>query len=271
MKTPIIRLSAMSGHLMAATVFLLSLAAAVPTQAAGPALPIDYAKRLYTEGNLLYQREKYDEAIDRYTQILSLPYEAWEVHYNLGNAYFKTGAYSRAILAYERAERLSPGQADVRQNLALCRTKITDGREALPVFFLQAFWQRLVRTLPADAWAGGFLGLTAVFLFCLVSYFLSRDYNRRRAAFYGAVCLFTAALIALSACISARKARFKPEAIIMVPQTEIKARPETTAETRYLLHEGNKVEILDEIAPYCKIKMSDGNQGWVPADDLERI
>ena len=240
-------------------------------QAAAPELPVDYARNLYAEGNLLYQREKYDEAIDCYRQILALPYEAWEVYYNLGNAYYKTGAYSRAILSYERADRLKPGQADIQQNLALCRTKITDDREALPSFFLQDFWRGFVRALPADVWAGGLLGLTAGLLLCLVCYFLSHSYSLRRATFYGAILFFAAAFITLMACLSARNARFKPEAIIMVPQSEIKARPEASAETRYRLHEGNKVEILDEIAPYCKIKMSDGNQGWIPAADIEKI
>lgn len=240
-------------------------------RAAGTDLPVDYAMSLYAEGNLLYQREKYEEAIACYRQILALPYEAWEVHYNLGNAYFKTGAYSQAILAYERAERLKPGQADIQQNLALCRTKITDERETLPTFFLQTFWQRIVRVMPPNAWAGCLLGLTAVLLLCVIGYYLTRSYNLRRTTFYGACIAAVAVFITLMACISARKARFKPEAIIMVPQTEIKARPEAESETRYLLHEGNKVEILDEIAPYCKIKMSDGNQGWISSADLERI
>lgn len=240
-------------------------------RAAGSELPVDYAMSLYAEGNLLYQREKYEEAIGCYRQILSLPYEAWEVYYNLGNAYYKTGAYSQAILAYERAGRIKPGQADIQQNLALCRTKITDERETLPSFFLQAFWQRIVRIMPPNAWAGSLLGFTAVLLLCVICYSLTHRYNLRRTTFYGTCISSTAVFIALMACISARKARFKPEAIIMVPQTEIKARPEAAAETRYLLHEGNKVEILNEIAPYCKIKMSDGNQGWVPAADLERI
>lgn len=244
---------------------------AARVQAAASELPADYARNLYAEGNLLYQREKYEEAIDCYRQILALPYEAWEVYYNIGNAYFKTGAYSRAILSYERADRLKPGQPDIRQNLALCRTKITDEREALPSFFLQDFWRRIVHALPADVWAGGLLGLTAGLLLCLVCYFLSRSYSLRRATFYGAILLAVAAFIALMACLSARNARYKPEAIIMVPQSEIKARPEASAETRYLLHEGNKVEVLDEIAPYCKIKMSDGNQGWIPAADIEKI
>ncbi|MDE7150559.1 MAG: tetratricopeptide repeat protein [Bacteroidales bacterium] len=250
----------------------LTAASLADTRAwAAAELPIDYAMSLYAEGNLLYQREKYEEAIACYRQILSLPYEAWEVHYNLGNAYYKTGAYSHAILAYERADRLKPGQADVQQNLALCRTKITDEREVLPSFFLQDFWRRTVRLMSPNAWAGCLLGFVAGLLFCIICYSLSHNYNLRRTTFYGAFILLAAAFIAFMACLSARKARFKPEAIIMVPQTEIKARPEATAETRYLLHEGNKVEILDEIASYCNIKMSDGNQGWIPAADIEKI
>lgn len=249
---------------------LFSLTAPSAPAVAGP-LSEDEALNLYAEGNLLYQREKYEEAIACYRQLLEQPYEAWEVYYNLGNAYVRTGAYSQAILAYERAERLHPGQADIRHNLALCRTKITDEREAMPTFFLQDAWRGLVLMMSANAWAILLLVLSAGLLASLICFFLGRRYELRRAAFYSTAVWGVATCIVLMACISSRKMRFKNEAIIMVPQTEIKARPEANAETRYLLHEGNKVEILDEIAPYYKIKMCDGNQGWISATALERI
>ena len=234
-------------------------------------LPVDYAQQLYAEGNLLYQREQYEEAIHTYEQILSLPYEAWEVYYNLGNAYFKTGAYSKAILSFERAARLDPDNAEIKQNLALSRSKITNEREALPDFFLKKTWQKVVYFLSPDTWAVSLIVLAAALLLCVSAYYLSERFQIRRAAFYGILVLVVAAFIALMACISARKARFKAEAVIMVPQSEVKARPEATSETQYLLHEGNKVEILNEIAPYGKIRMSDGNQGWIPLSDMERI
>lgn len=252
---------------------LLMWAAASPAalHAQKSELPVDYAQQLYAEGNLLYQREQYDEAIRAYEQILSMPYEAWEVYFNLGNAYFKTGAYSRAILSFERAARLDPGNGEIEQNLALCRSKITNEREALPDFFLKKTWQKVVYFFSPDTWAVCLIVLAAGLILCVSAYYLSSRYQIRRAAFYGILVLLVAATVTLLACISARKARFKAEAVIMVPQSEVKTRPEAASETQYLLHEGNKVEILNEIAPYGKIRMSDGNQGWIPLSDMERI
>lgn len=262
MKTPMFLL--LTGLLMLTTT-------TTATFSAEPPKPNTETLNLYAEANLLYQREKYEEAIACYQRLIDQPYEAWEVYYNLGNACVRTGAYSKAILAYERANRLKPGQADIQQNLALCRSKITNEREAMPTFFLQDVWRGLVQKLGANTWAILLLVLIAGLCGSLLCFFLGHRYQLRRTAFFSAMGLCVGGFISLMACISARQARFKPEAIIMVPQTEIKARPEAESETRYLLHEGNKVEILDEIAPYCKIKMSDGNQGWISSADLERI
>ena len=48
------------------------------------------------------------------------------LYYNLGNAYYRMDDITHAVLAYERALLLSPGDTDVRFNLQMARSKTID-------------------------------------------------------------------------------------------------------------------------------------------------
>ena len=70
------------------------------------------------EGDSAYIRNDYASAIQIYENLLKKG-EAAEVYYNLGNSYYKADDIARAILNYERALLLEPGNADIRANLEI--------------------------------------------------------------------------------------------------------------------------------------------------------
>ncbi|MBL4587510.1 MAG: tetratricopeptide repeat protein, partial [Flavobacteriales bacterium] len=74
---------------------------------------------LKSEADQAYISEDYSKATELYEQILSQEYVSAEVHYNLGNAYFKTGNIAPAILHFERAKKLAPNDEDIIFNLKL--------------------------------------------------------------------------------------------------------------------------------------------------------
>ena len=53
-------------------------------------------------------------------------------NYNLANAYFKVGRYGKAILYYNRALRLAPGDAEIRYNLDVANTFTKDKIAVVP-------------------------------------------------------------------------------------------------------------------------------------------
>lgn len=63
-----------------------------------------------------YVHERYQQAIADYEALLKQGVSA-DLYYNLGNAYYRTDNMTKAILNYERALLLSPGDADIRFNL----------------------------------------------------------------------------------------------------------------------------------------------------------
>ena len=78
---------------------------------------------LFKQANGFYQKGEYNKAADIYQQMITSGYKSGNLYYNLGNTYYKLGQKGMAILYYEKAKRLIPGDADLKANLAYVRDK----------------------------------------------------------------------------------------------------------------------------------------------------
>lgn len=97
--------------------------------------PITHWTMLRKRKDSAYIKEDYTAAIQIYEALLKNG-EAAEVYYNLGNSYYKIGEIAKAVLNYERALLLQPGNSDIRANLEVARAKTIDKVEAIPEIFL---------------------------------------------------------------------------------------------------------------------------------------
>ena len=105
------------------------------------------------EAETAYTKEDYGKAIELYEGILKSNGDSPEIYYNLGNAYYKAGKIASAILNYERALVLDPGDADVRFNLQMARQKTVDKIEPVDGFFLSRWFESIQNMGAADSWA----------------------------------------------------------------------------------------------------------------------
>jgi tetratricopeptide (TPR) repeat protein len=108
-----------------------------------------------------YQDQNYEGAIETYEAIGELGVVDGALYYNLGNAYFKAGHLGRAILNYERALRLMPGDEDTRANLAFANELVSEAVEPLPlplfIGWIVELYQRLRPGLLAELLSVAFL------------------------------------------------------------------------------------------------------------------
>ena len=99
-----------------------------------------------------YRKGNYQQAINDYKELLKQGASA-DIFYNLGNAYFRSGNLTQAILNYERASLLSPGNEDINFNLEFARSKTVD--KIVPkgeMFYVT--WYKSIRSLVSiDYWA----------------------------------------------------------------------------------------------------------------------
>ncbi len=232
-----------------------------------------YVDSLYRSANDSYAAGNWQDAVESYSSVESLGLESAALYCNLGNAWYKAGDVAKAILYYERALKLDPSYSDARYNMTVVSDYIQDRIEPVPEFILKTWARNLCYALDSDAWAVAGLVFLAVVAVSLLLLFLSASLAWRRTGFFAAIVFFLFSLTSLS-CAFWQKADYsrKDGAIIMAPVVSVKSSPSSEASTDlFILHEGTKVLILDEVGDWRNIELADGRQGWMQSADMEII
>jgi tetratricopeptide (TPR) repeat protein len=229
-------------------------------------------KRVFDEANHLYLEQKYDSAIVRYEYIIHDGYESGELYFNIGNAYYRLGKIHYAILNYERAKRIAPNDEDLQFNLQLANVHVTDKVDAVPELFIYR-WMDSVLTLfspPAMIWM-----MYALFLMtlCAFSYYvLTRSYiHKRYSLWFGLVCSLLLIFGIANFLYRSYRTENTKYAIVMADVANIKAAPDSKGNDLFVIHRGLKVQVLDDVNNWRKIRLADGKVGWIQENDVESI
>lgn len=224
------------------------------------------------EADSSYVNGDYQKAIAQYNQLLAEGKSA-EVYYNLGNAYYRTEEITQAILAYERALLLSPGDPDIRFNLQLARSKTVDRIVPQSQFFAVTWYRSLVNSFSADGWAYASLLALALAIVLALLYLFSSPLWLRKIGFFGAALMLIAFLLAnLFAWQQKHDFTNRHGAIIIQSAVPVKSTPAANGTDLFILHEGTKVEVTDDtMQDWKEITVPDGNQGWVQTNQIELI
>lgn len=227
---------------------------------------------LLRKANELYTQEKFAEAIDVYNQLLETNLESPEVYFNLGNAYYKTNQFPKAILNYERAKLLAPDDEDINFNLQVANQRVVDAIDELPGIFITRWWNSLVNGQTTDTWA--LISIIAFVLFLTLAglYFFARSGDIRRIAFWSAWVLFVVSMLTWSFA-STQKSRLIDHdfAIVMQPTVTVKSSPSENGTNLFVIHEGLKVKVTDKLGEWFEVKLANGNKGWLLNESVERI
>ena len=249
----------------------LLLLAGLPL-AAG-AQPVSYPDSLWNAGIAAYTEGNYTQALRDWQDVQATGMMSRELYYNLGNAYFKTGEIAPAILWYERALRLDPSDADVRYNLEFARAQTQDKIDEVPEIFFEQWGHAMCYLLPSNTWAVLSLVFFAATVALVLLYLLGRTSARRRLGFFAAIATFLLAFLGWDFAQWQRTEALRQDmAIVMRPVSSVKSSPSAeSAKDLFILHEGTRVKILDNVSGYSNIELADGRQGWIPAADIEVI
>jgi tetratricopeptide (TPR) repeat protein len=233
--------------------------------ASSPELLMQTANNAYNEG-------LYDSAINVYHQVEKDNIESAGLFYNLGNAYFKNGDIPSAILYYEKAKKLDPNNEDIQYNLSVANSMIVDKIEKVPELFFENWWNYFYNRFNADTWT--LLSLASWFVLILLVgiFILTKKRGLRKLAFYlGLLFLFTSVATFGLASQKYYFGKEHKEAIIFTPTVTVKSSPTTNAVDLFVVHEGTKIEILDQVQDWTKIRIADGSVGWLPISTIREI
>lgn len=228
---------------------------------------------LWTAGVQAYTDGKFSDASAAWTSIEESGQKSAKLYYNLGNAWFKQGNYPKAILNYERALRLDPSYSDARYNLEFTSNFVQDKIEPVPEFILKSVARKVCYVMGSNAWAVIFLMLLAAALVMGLLFLLGSSVGKRRAGFYCGIVLLLLSAGALSFSIWQKSDSVKTDtAIVMSPVSSVKSSPSSgSSKDLFVIHEGTKVTILDEVGSWKNIALADGRQGWITSNELEVI
>lgn len=224
------------------------------------------------EADSAYTRGEYQQAIKDYEALLKQGASA-DLYYNLGNAYYRTENITRAVLNYERALLLSPGDRDIRFNLQIAQSKTIDKIVPESEMFFFTWYRSLVNLMSVDGWARtSLVSLALVIILLLVYLFSDRIWLRKIGFFGGFVLLVLFILSNIFAWQQKQNLLYRKGAIVVAPSVTVKSTPANNGTELFVLHEGTKVTITDgSMAGWKEIRIADGKEGWIESKQLEEI
>ena len=228
-------------------------------------------EQLFNSANEAYSNKKYADAINIYEQVIDSGYVSAELYYNLGNAYYKTDNISFAILNYERADKLSD-DSDIDHNLSIARLKTIDKITPVEQIFI-VDWIDAIRSnhnsIGWSYWSILFVWLTFTFFALLI---FNRRTSIKKISFLGIVASLFLFSISFYFAYSANEREYVKEfAILTTPSAYVKSSPDSQSQDLFILHEGVKMEVLDRVGDWNKIRLDNGEVGWIDKSSFRPI
>ena len=219
-----------------------------------------------------YQNQNYSQSIRVYQSILNEGYFHPDLFNNLGNAYYKSGQLDQAILTYERGLLTSPRHKDLIFNLKVANQHQTNKLEPIAPFFLTKFWRNLEKMFSVTAWSilgicflWGSFGSWSIWL-------LGKTRTTKKRGFYlGIILAFFAGLCFILAQSHHHWQYNNPYGVITTHSIPLRSAPDKDNNPIMDLYEGLKVQRLDKIENWIKVRLEDGEVGWIPDNALTMI
>lgn len=225
------------------------------------------AQQIFDKANQLYQKQEYDSAANLYQQLVNEGYVNPELYYNAGNANYQANHLGYAVYYFEKALQQSPGNAVIENNLSLAKQKAADKIEQIPTLFFIRWWHNMLQFHHPNGWMAG----SIIFFWLLIIVTGWRTLRKPAPRWTKWLVLIFAILfcIYLSGAIGSWYHRSHHDlAVIILPEEQVKAAPDSGSADLLVIHEGLKVKITDEVGEWRRIKLSDGREGWILANSM---
>ena len=218
-----------------------------------------------------YSKGKYLDAIESYEAALKKGKSA-NLYYNLGNAYYRTDNVTRAIINYEKARLLAPGDDDIIHNLEVARSKTIDNIQPGEKIFFKVWYENIKTSMGIDTWATLSLVSLVVALLLFLVYLFVKNMMLRKVAFYLSVALVIVFILGNVFASQLKDYTTNSKcAVIVSPTATAKKTPTEQGADACILHEGTRGDVIDALKGWYEIRLADGTEGWISEKDVEVI
>lgn len=225
------------------------------------------------EADQAYAKEQYQKASQIYMQLLQKEGKSPELFFNLGDCYYRMDDMTKAVINYQRALQLDPGNRKIRHNLNLAQSKVVD--QITPqseMFFIT--WIKDWRDMKtADDWASSALVAFILLLVAVAFYLFGSKLWLRKTGFFAAlIFLILTVLYNVFAYQQKTLIMETPQAVVTAVSMDVRTAPSLSASKQFELHEGISIRIIDNsMNDWKEIQLIDGRTGWVRTSQLELI
>lgn len=245
-------------------IFLIALLLTHPVPGQSTEL-FDQATTAYNEGD-------YQSAASKYEQILEGGEHSAEVYFNLGNSYYKMNKVGPSIYYYEKALMLAPGDQEILNNLTFARNMTLDDFTVSEEPVVSKFLKRIPAYYNADRWAIISIIMAALFVALFIAFRFLLTPFAKRITFISSIFFLLLCLSSIFLAYQQQQAYQDDQpAIIMAEAIKVRSEPNARGQYAFEIHEGSKVQVLEQLGGWGKIQASNGNTGWIPLDDVRLL
>ena len=230
------------------------------------------SEELFEQGNAAYNDGDFTKAISLYVQTLDMGSHSAALYFNMGNAYYRLNNVAESIYYFEKAKQLDPDNKDIKTNSAFAQNTTIDAIEAIPKSQLAQLQEGIFELFSITTWST--ITLVWIWLFALffIAYlFLNASQLKR--------IFFLLSLVSLALFISSFAITFSVNqqqkntqyAILFSNKIDIWSEPNQRGEIQFTLHEGTKIELLESLDEWNKIRIANGSEGWIKNADLRSL
>jgi tetratricopeptide (TPR) repeat protein len=216
----------------------------------------------FSAANKLYAEGRFSDAAKAYESILQSGATSPALLFNYGNAEFKSGHLGKAIAAYQRADQLSPRDAELRANLAFVRNQVQG------VTLHESRWQNWVGTLTLNEGAL----LSAVLFWLTFALLIARQIRpelvpklKNATRIFVALAIFSGTVLGLQAASHFSSAT----AVVIADNVTARSGPFDDAQSAFTARDGAEFSILDRRNDWVQVADGAGKSGWLPAKQVE--
>ena len=230
------------------------------------------SERDFTKATEAYNAGDFNKAIEYYNAILEDGQHSAALYFNLGNSYYKLNEIASSIYYYEKALLLKPNDPEILNNLGYAQNMALDAIDTVPETGLSKIYKMATNRLSFDQWA--YVGVFFMFLFVVlyILFYYFQYSSRKRWSFIGSfIALFIAVVALVFAYVQYNDFKKDQPAIVFADEVGIHSEPNTKSEEVFVLHAGTKVNVLDELDDWKKIRIADGKTGWIPRENIKLL
>ena len=223
----------------------------------------------YRSGDFKTSIELYEKVIN---ESISNNIVSAQLYYNLGNAYYRDNQIGKAILNYERALLLDPGDSDIRHNLRFANNRKIDRITPTGDIFLSNWFKAIRNLYNSNVWAVIAIISFVLSIIALAAYLFVTVLWVRKTAFYSFIVLFLLMIVFNIFSFSQKREQIRGDnAIVMVGAAGVNASPDDNSNELFELHEGAKVRVKGSDGNWLEIEIDNGSVGWTKKDNIEII